>query len=53
LAKARELGAQEIETVVLESNADGLRFASRLGFTETERYVLPGDTIPFVHLRLT
>jgi L-amino acid N-acyltransferase YncA len=53
LAKARELGAQEIETVVLESNAGGLRFASRHGFAETERYVLPGDTIPFVHLRLT
>ncbi|GAB3421255.1 GNAT family N-acetyltransferase [Flindersiella endophytica] len=53
LAKARELGARRIETIVLESNTDGLRFASRHGFAESERYVLPGDTIPFVHLRLS
>ena len=53
LAKARELGAREIETVVLESNVEGLRFARDRGFVEIERYVLPGDTIPFVDLRLT
>lgn len=52
LAKARELGARVIETVVLESNADGLRFARSRGFVEIERYVLPGDRIPFVDLRL-
>lgn len=52
LAKARELGAQVIETVVLASNEDGLRFAWRHGFVETDRYILPGDTIPFVDLRL-
>jgi len=52
LAKARELGAQVIETVVLASNEDGLQFARRHGFTETGRYVLPGDTTPFVDLRL-
>jgi GNAT superfamily N-acetyltransferase len=52
LAKARELGAQHVETVVLASNEDGLRFAVDHGFVETERYVLPGDTIPFVTLRL-
>ncbi|HEX2499735.1 MAG TPA: GNAT family N-acetyltransferase [Actinomycetes bacterium] len=52
LAKARELGAQVIETVVLASNADGIQFAQRQGFVEIERYVLPGDTIPFVDLRL-
>ena len=52
LAKARELGAREIETVVLASNEDGLRFAQRHGFTETGRYVLPGDDIPYVDLRL-
>lgn len=52
LAKARELGAQVIETVVLASNADGIRFAHRHGFVEIERYVLPGDTIPFVDFRL-
>jgi ADP-ribose pyrophosphatase YjhB (NUDIX family) len=53
LAKAAELGAQVIETVVLASNEDGLRFARRHGFAETDRYVLPGHDIPFVDLRLT
>jgi GNAT superfamily N-acetyltransferase len=53
LAKARELGARVIGTVVLAANDDGLRFALRRGFVEVERYVLPGDTIPFVELRLT
>jgi ribosomal protein S18 acetylase RimI-like enzyme len=52
LAKARELGASAVGTVVLESNVDGLRFALRHGFVEVERYVMPGDTIPFVDLRL-
>lgn len=53
LAKAWELGAQVIETVVLESNDDGLRFARHHGFVEIERYLLPDHTIPFVDLRLT
>jgi GNAT superfamily N-acetyltransferase len=52
LAKARELGAQVIETVILASNDDGLRFAQRHGFVEIDRYVLPGDTTAFVDLRL-
>jgi GNAT superfamily N-acetyltransferase len=52
LAKAREYGAQVIETVVLASNAEGLRFAQRHGFVEVDRYVLPGDTIAYVDLRL-
>jgi GNAT superfamily N-acetyltransferase len=52
LATARELGAEVIDTVVLASNEDGLRFAGRHGFTETERYVLPGQDVPFVDLRL-
>ena len=52
LARARESGAEVIETVVLASNEDGLRFARQHGFVETDRYVLPGDTIPFVDLRL-
>jgi GNAT superfamily N-acetyltransferase len=53
LAKARELGGRVIATVVLESNEDGLRFALRHGFVETDRYLLPGDTVPFVDLRLS
>ncbi|MFE9564966.1 GNAT family N-acetyltransferase [Streptomyces sp. NPDC006487] len=53
LAQARTLGAEVIETVVLASNPEGLDFARRAGFTEVDRYVLPGDTVPFVDLRLT
>lgn len=52
LSRAREWGAEVIETVVLSSNEDGLRFARKHGFVETERYLLPGDSIPWVDLRL-
>ncbi|WP_329123799.1 GNAT family N-acetyltransferase [Streptomyces sp. NBC_01465] len=52
LAVARELGAEVVETVVLESNPEGLRFALAQGFVEIERYVLPGDSVAFVDLRL-
>ncbi|WP_405148794.1 GNAT family N-acetyltransferase [Sphaerisporangium sp. NBC_01403] len=53
LKRARELGAEVIETVVLSSNEDGVRFAHKHGFVETERYLLPGDTIPWIDLRLS
>ncbi|MFF9914783.1 GNAT family N-acetyltransferase [Streptomyces sp. NPDC013457] len=52
LNRARQLGAEMIETVILSSNEDGLRFALKHGFVETERYLLPGDTIPWIDLRL-
>lgn len=52
LELAREFGATVIETVVLASNEEGLRFALAQGFVEFDRYVLPGDTIAFVDLRL-
>ncbi|WP_328721033.1 GNAT family N-acetyltransferase [Streptomyces sp. NBC_00247] len=52
LALARESGARTIETVVLGSNTEGLEFARARGFVEVETYLLPGDTIPFVDLRL-
>ncbi|MEK9521525.1 GNAT family N-acetyltransferase [Streptomyces sp. NPDC087908] len=52
LAHARTLGGEGVETVVLASNEEGLRFALARGFVEVERYVLPGDTVPFVTLRL-
>jgi GNAT superfamily N-acetyltransferase len=51
LDEARRLGADVVETVVLASNVDGLRFARAHGFVEVERDLLPGDTIPFVTLR--
>ncbi|MZD07187.1 GNAT family N-acetyltransferase [Streptomyces sp. SID5785] len=53
LAAARTLGADAVETVVLTSNAAGLRFAERAGFTvEVDRYRLDGDTVDWVELRL-
>jgi GNAT superfamily N-acetyltransferase len=52
LAEARALGADVIETVVLASNEDGLRFAHSQGFAETDRYLLPGDSVPYIDLRL-
>ncbi|MFF6878563.1 GNAT family N-acetyltransferase [Streptomyces sp. NPDC012474] len=53
LDRARASGAKAIETVVLATNEDGLRFARKHGFVEIERYVLPGDTVPYVDLRLS
>lgn len=54
LGQARALDAQVIETVVLASNPDGLRFAKQHGFTEVERYLLREDnTVPWIDLRLT
>ncbi|WP_405878180.1 GNAT family N-acetyltransferase [Streptomyces sp. NBC_01136] len=52
LKQARALGADVIETVVLASNEDGLRFALKHGFVEIERYVLPGETAEWIDLRL-
>ena len=52
LERARELGPAGFETHILASNEDGLRFAKAHGFVEVETYLLPGDTIPFVELRL-
>jgi RimJ/RimL family protein N-acetyltransferase len=52
LADARALGPGRIETVVLESNADGLRFAHEHGFVEHDRYLIDGQTVPFVDLHL-
>ncbi|MFJ8196867.1 GNAT family N-acetyltransferase [Streptomyces sp. NPDC096152] len=53
LHRARQLDAKVIETVVLSSNDDGLRFALKHGFVESERYLLPGDTVPWIDLRLS
>jgi GNAT superfamily N-acetyltransferase len=53
LDHARSLSPEAIETVVLASNEEGLAFALAHGFVEVDRYVLDGDTIPFVDLRLS
>jgi GNAT superfamily N-acetyltransferase len=50
--RALALGAEVVETIVLASNVEGLRFAEAHGFVEVERYVLDGDTVPYVTLRL-
>lgn len=50
LAHVRDLDAVSIQTIVLASNPDGLEFALRRGFVETDRYTLEGDTVPYVHL---
>ncbi|MEU3693950.1 hypothetical protein [Streptomyces narbonensis] len=39
-------------STVRPPDEEGLRFAPARGFVEVERYVLPGDTVPFVTLRL-
>ncbi len=52
LARARAQGARRIETVVLASNTDGVAFAEAHGFVEHDRYLLDGDTIPFIDLHL-
>jgi GNAT superfamily N-acetyltransferase len=49
LAEARALGAGRIETA---SNTEGLAFAHAHGFVEHDRYVLDGDTVPFIDLHL-
>jgi GNAT superfamily N-acetyltransferase len=51
VATATALGARLLDTVVLASNEDGLRFAKRHGYVEIGRYVPDGHTIAFVDLR--
>jgi len=52
VAVAHELGARGLETIVLESNVDGLRFARARGFVdEVDRYLPDGDDAAFVTLR--
>lgn len=53
LDAAYALGAKQVETIVWEPNADGLKFAEANGFTETERYVLDGEDAAYITLRLS
>ncbi|GAA3011417.1 GNAT family N-acetyltransferase [Streptomyces fulvorobeus] len=52
LKRAHTLGAQVVETVVLASDQDGLRFAHKHGFVETEPRLPPGETDHWITLRL-
>jgi GNAT superfamily N-acetyltransferase len=49
---ARDLGGVALETIVLASNLDGLRFALGHGFVEVSRYLPPDSEEPFITLRL-
>jgi predicted GNAT family N-acyltransferase len=49
---ARNLGPASIETVVLASNHDGVRFALTHGFAEVGRDLPPGAVDAFITLRL-
>jgi|SRR5437868_901125 len=51
LSQAGSQGATHLETIILASNTDGLTFAHSHGFTESETYLPPGDTVPFITLR--
>ena len=50
LTHAQGLEAVAVQTIVLASNPDGLEFALRRGFVETDRYTLDGESVPYVHL---
>jgi GNAT superfamily N-acetyltransferase len=53
LARAAAMGAATVETIVLATNVDGVRFAEAYGYVEVDRYLLDGDEIPFITLRRT
>ncbi|TDD57980.1 GNAT family N-acetyltransferase [Kribbella antibiotica] len=44
---------QGVETHILSSNVDGVRFALAHGFVEVETYAMPGDAVQWVLLRRT
>lgn len=52
LAHAHTLGAEHIETIVWESNVDGLRFAVAKGFVAVSRYLPTDEEVAYVTLRL-
>jgi GNAT superfamily N-acetyltransferase len=43
--RARRLGAEVIETIVLGTNTDGLEFARKHGFVEADRYEADVDEV--------
>ncbi|MDT0462921.1 GNAT family N-acetyltransferase [Streptomyces gibsoniae] len=45
LDRARSLGAEAVETIVLGINPEGLEFAHRHGFVEVDRYVAGVDEV--------
>jgi hypothetical protein len=52
-SQAGGLSAKVIETVVLSSSEDGLRFARKYALVEAERYLPPGGNHPWINLRLS
>jgi GNAT superfamily N-acetyltransferase len=49
--QAHRLDAGRIETIVWAADAEGLHFAGVHGHTEVDRYLLPGEQVPYVTLR--
>ena len=49
--QAHRLDAGRIETIVWAANAEGLRFAEAHGYDEVDRYLVPGEQVPYVTLR--
>jgi GNAT superfamily N-acetyltransferase len=49
--QAHRLGAGRVETIVWAANLEGLHFAEVHGYTEVDRYLVPGDEVPYVTLR--
>lgn len=49
MERARALGAESIETVIMAANEDGLRFALSHGFVEVARFLPDGE---FMTLRI-
>jgi RimJ/RimL family protein N-acetyltransferase len=53
LDQASGMAAQRIETVVLAANTEGLGFAQRRGFVETDRYTVGDGGGEYVDMVLT
>jgi GNAT superfamily N-acetyltransferase len=52
IESAAAMGGSGLETIVLESNVDGVRFARAHGFVDlVDRYVPPDSEDPFLTLR--
>lgn len=49
--QAHGMGAGRIETIVWAANLEGTHFAQVHGYTEVDRYLIPGEQVPYVTLR--
>jgi GNAT superfamily N-acetyltransferase len=49
--QAYGMGSGRVETIVWAANLEGLHFAAVHGYTEVDRYLVPGEDVPYVTLR--